>query len=55
MDKLSNVLNNSQKRNKIRNLLYDMSKKDKTIYNQSKSTIKPEWVLTSNKINQDKN
>lgn len=50
MDKLSNVLNNSQKRNKIRNLLYDMSKKDKTICNQSKSTVKPEWILTSNKI-----
>jgi len=55
MDKLSNVLNNSQKRNKIRNLLYDMSKNDKTICNQSKSTVKPEWILTSNKISQDRN
>jgi len=48
MDKLSNVLNDSQKRNKIRNLLHEMSKKDKTIFNRSKSTAKPDWVLTSN-------
>lgn len=48
MDKLSNVLNDSQKRNKIRNLLYEMSKKDKTIFNRSKSTAKPDWVLTTN-------
>lgn len=50
LDKLSNVLNDSQKRNKIRNLLYEMSKKDKTIFNQSKSTAKPNWVLKKDKI-----
>jgi len=54
MDKLSNVLNDSQKRNKIRNLLHEMSKKDRTIFNQSKSTAKPDWVLTSNKISLDR-
>jgi ATP-dependent DNA helicase RecG len=46
MDKLSNVINENQKRNKIRNLLYEMSRKDETIMNQSKSTAKPNWVLT---------
>jgi len=45
MEKLSNRLNDKQKRTKIRNLLYEMSKKDKTIYNNSKSTNKPEWKL----------
>ena len=50
MDKLSNVLSKTQKRNKIRNLLYEMSKKDKKIYNQSKSTARPIWVLEENKI-----
>ncbi len=48
MDKLSNVLNETQKRNKIRNMLHEMSKKDKTIFNRSKSTAKPDWVLTTN-------
>jgi len=52
MDKLSNVLDLTQKRTKIRNLLYEMSKKDKTIRNQSNSTANPLWVLsdTKNKI-----
>ena len=45
MEKLSNRLNDIQKRTKIRNLLYEMSKKDNTIYNNSKSTNKPEWKL----------
>jgi ATP-dependent DNA helicase RecG len=54
MDKLSNILSAAQKRNKIRNLLYEMSKKDKTIVNNSKSTAKPIWILTVNKIAPDK-
>lgn len=45
MDKLSNTLSETQKRTKIRNLLYEMSKKDDTIFNNSKSTNKPEWKL----------
>jgi ATP-dependent DNA helicase RecG len=45
MEKLSNRLNETQKRTKIRNLLYEMSKKDNTIFNNSKSTNKPEWKL----------
>lgn len=56
MDKLSNVLNEEQKRTKIRNLLYEMSKKDNTILNQSTSTANPIWVLSlsSEKSNLDK-
>jgi ATP-dependent DNA helicase RecG len=55
MDKLSNILDDTQKRTKIRNLLYEMSKKDNTIENESKSTASPIWVLTSkNKIEKDK-
>lgn len=50
LDKLSDILNKTQKRNKIRNLLYEMSKKDKTICNRSKSKAKPCWVLTNDKI-----
>jgi ATP-dependent DNA helicase RecG len=45
MDKLSNTLSEKQKRTKIRNLLYEMSKKDESIYNNSRSTNKPEWKL----------
>ena len=45
MNKMTTTLNTKQKRTKIRNLLYEMSKKDKTIYNRSKSTANPEWVL----------
>ncbi len=45
MDKLSNTLSEKQKRTKIRNLLYEMSKKDNSIFNNSKSTNKPEWKL----------
>lgn len=45
LEKLSNKLSDKQKRTKIRNLLYEMSKKDGTIYNDSKSTNKPKWKL----------
>jgi ATP-dependent DNA helicase RecG len=53
LEKLSNVLSTDQKRTKIRNLLYDMSKKENVIQNNSKSTANPIWVLT-NKIEKDK-
>lgn len=54
MEKLSNILNEAQKRNKIRNLLYEMSKKDKTILNRNRSTAKPMWVLTKSNAGLDK-
>ena len=41
---LSDALDEKQKRNKIGNLLYAMSKKDKTIKNNG-SNRKPKWVL----------
>lgn len=47
MDKLSNILDDTRKRTKIRNLLYEMSKKDKTIVNQSTSTANPIWTLSA--------
>lgn len=54
MEKLSNILSVSQKRNKIRNLLYEMSKKDKTILNKSKSTAKPRWILANKNTDIDR-
>jgi ATP-dependent DNA helicase RecG len=48
MNKLSNVLSDSQKRTKIRNLIYEMSKKENLIQNNSKSTATPIWVLKGN-------
>ncbi len=44
IDKLSNVLEIEQKRKKINNILYTMSKKDKTIENIG-ATKKPTWIL----------
>lgn len=44
-NKLSDVLNEDQKRNKIRNLLYKLSKKDNKITNIATSTRYPTWVL----------
>lgn len=41
---LSGALNENQKRNKVSNLLYAMSKGDKTIRNEG-SNRKPKWVL----------
>jgi ATP-dependent DNA helicase RecG len=51
LDKLSEVLDKKQKLNKFRNLLYAMSKKDKTI-EKSGSKQNGLWVLTNN-IKQD--
>ena len=45
LNKLSDALSEQQKLNKIKNLLYAMSRKDKTIKNIG-SDRKPAWVLT---------
>ena len=50
LDKLSDVLNEKQKRNKIRNLLHSMSKKEGLIRNNSKSTRHPVWVLNEDTV-----
>jgi ATP-dependent DNA helicase RecG len=50
---LVKLLNEQQKRNKIRNLLYEMSKKDRTIQNSSKSSARPTWVLTRQKLDKE--
>jgi ATP-dependent DNA helicase RecG len=42
--KLSDALEEKQKRNKIHNLLHEMYKKDETIRNTG-SRRKPKWVL----------
>jgi len=47
LDKLSDVLDEKQKANKLRNLLYAMSKRDKTI-EKSIGKNKRRWVLASN-------
>ena len=52
LDILPSVLERKQKENKVRNIIYSMSKKDKTIIN--KGTIRyPKWVLSLSK-NTDK-
>lgn len=43
LELLPNVLDHKQKKNKIRNLIYSMSKKDKTIENVG-SRKKPKWT-----------
>lgn len=48
MEKLSNVLSEDQKRTRISNILYDMSKKENVIKNNSKSKTNPIWVLQHN-------
>jgi ATP-dependent DNA helicase RecG len=45
LDKLSQVLDEQQKKNKLRNLIYAMHNKDKTIVNKG-STRKPIWMLS---------
>lgn len=45
MSKLSDTLDEAQKRKKINNLLFEMSKKDGTIVNTG-SSKRPNWVLT---------
>lgn len=48
IDILPSVLSKSQKENKVRNIVYAMSKKDKTIFNRG-TNRNPEWVLSSSK------
>ena len=48
LDILPGVLDDKQKANKIRNIVYSMSKRDKTIENQG-TTRYPEWKLSSSK------
>lgn len=49
LDKLSDALDERQKKNKVRNLIYAMANKDNTIVNKG-SSAKPLWVLTGNTI-----
>ncbi|MNG20525.1 hypothetical protein D3C84_1047850 [compost metagenome] len=44
LDKLSNVLDEKQKQNKLRNLLHAMSKRDKTIV-KTGSSQQGRWTL----------
>ncbi|WP_110252134.1 hypothetical protein [Streptohalobacillus salinus] len=46
LDKLSDALNQQQKKKKITNLLYEMHKKDKTIKNVG-SNKKSKWISIS--------
>lgn len=46
LDILPNILNENQKRNKIKNLLYSMSKRDKSIVNLG-TNRKPQWRRTN--------
>lgn len=48
LDILPAVLDEKQKSNKIRNIVYSMSKKDKTIINKG-TTRYPQWVLSLSK------
>jgi hypothetical protein len=45
LDKLSNVLDNKQKANKFKNLLYAMSRVDKSIV-KTGSKLKGKWMAT---------
>lgn len=47
MDKLPDILNEKQKVSKIKNLLYEMAKKDKIIKTEG-STLGAVWVLAKN-------
>lgn len=47
IDILPSVLNKNQKENKVRNIVYAMSKRDKTIENVG-TTRFPKWILHSN-------
>ena len=54
LDILPAVLDNAQKQNKVRNIIYAMSKKDKTIENRGNKRF-PEWILSLSKIDKGKN
>ncbi len=44
ISKLPDVLNDKQKRTRVKNFLFEMSRKDKTIRNVGAHT-RPKWVL----------
>ncbi len=46
IDILPDVLDNNQKKNKVRNIVYAMSKREKTIINHG-THRSPEWVLST--------
>lgn len=48
LDILPNVLDKKQKENKVRNIIYSMAKRDKTIINEG-TTRYSKWVLSSSK------
>ncbi|RJQ23178.1 MAG: transcriptional regulator [Nitrospiraceae bacterium] len=48
LDILPGVLNEKQRKNKIHNLIYAMSRKDKTIINQG-TNRRPKWIIVSEK------
>jgi ATP-dependent DNA helicase RecG len=48
LDILPNVLDEKQKANKIRNIIYAMSKRDESITNRGTSRY-PKWILSSSK------
>lgn len=49
LDKLSDALDEQQKKNKVRNLIYALAKRDNSIVNKG-SSAKPHWVLTDSDI-----
>lgn len=49
LNKLSDILDDKQKRNKIRNLLYSMSKKEGLIKNDARSSRHSVWILNKGK------
>jgi len=49
--KLPDILDESQKQNKIRNILYSMSKREKTITNEGTQRY-PKWKLVLDKLRQ---
>jgi ATP-dependent DNA helicase RecG len=46
LDKLSDALDDQQKKNKVRNIIYTMANRDKTIVNKG-SSVKSVWDLAS--------
>ncbi len=53
LDILPSVLDKKQKDNKIRNIVYAMSKKDRTIENRGTQRF-PKWVLSLSKTGKEK-
>ncbi len=49
LDKLSDALDEQQKKNKVRNLIYALVNKDNATVNKG-SSAKPHWVLTSSAV-----